>query len=230
MAVDPENRLVAQTLETEWNDKLRLLEQAQLDYERRCSAHHCVLDTARQAEIKQLVGDFAAIWSHPATTFQDRKRMIRLLIDDVTQTRDGYQVDVAIRFKTGAILTERFKIPNSGNQLTVIDPQIIEMIDTLSSTRTAGEIAIELNRTGVSHPTQKAFTTNAVVYLMKRFDIATRYHRLRTIGYVSQEDLAAACGVQIPTIRRWCSQGWLQRERYNDQPEYLYKPDFSELP
>ena len=131
---------------------------------------------------------------------------------------------------TGAILTERFKIPSSGNQLTVIDPQIIEMIDTLSSTRTAGEIAIELNRTGVSHPTLKAFTTNAVVYLMKRFDIATRYRRLRTMGYVSQEDLAAACGVQSQTIRRWRRQGWLQRERYNDQPEYLYKPDFSELP
>ena len=230
MAVDPDNRLVAQTLETEWNDKLRLLEQAQLDYERCCNAHHCVLDPARQVEIKKIIGDFAAIWAHPATTFQDQKRMIRLLIVDVTLKRHGYEVDVSIRFKTGAILTERFKIPSSGNQLTVIDPQIIEMIDTLSSTRTAGEIAIELNRTGVRHPTLKAFTTNAVVYLMKRFDIATRYRRLRTMGYVSQEDLAAACGVQSQTIRRWCRQGWLQRERYNDQPEYLYKPDFSELP
>ena len=165
-----------------------------------------------------------------ATTFQDRKRMIRLLIDDVTLKRHGYEVDVSIRFKTGAILTERFKIPSSGNHLTVIDPQIIEMIDTLSNTRTAGEIATELNRNGVSHPTLKAFTTNAVVYLIKRFNIASRHDRLRTTGYVSLEELAGVCDVQSPTIRRWCRQGWLQRERYNDQPEYLYKPDFSGLP
>jgi len=230
MAVDPDNRLVAQTLETEWNNKLTVLEQARQDYERRCNAHQRVLDPARQAEIKQIVGDFAAIWSHPATTFQDQKRMIRLLIADVILTREGYQVDVAIRFKTGTIISERIKIPSSGNQLTVIDPHIIQLIDSLSSDKTAGEIAIELNRTRISHPTLKAFTTNAVVYLMKRFNIATRYDRLRKMGYVSQEELAVSCGVQSQTIRRWRSRGWLHRERYNDQPEYLYEPDFSGLP
>ena len=230
MAVDPENRLVAQSLETEWNDKLKVLEQARQDYERRCNAHQRVLDPTRQAEIKQIVRDFAHIWSHPATTFGDQKRMIRLLIDDVSLTREGDQVDVAIRFKTGTIITERFKTPSPGHQPAVIDPQIIQMIDALSSSKTAGEIASELNRTGVSHPALKAFTTNAVVYLMKRFNIATRYDRLRKKGYVSQEELAAYCGVQSLTIRRWCRQGWLQRECYNDQPEYLYEPDFSALP
>jgi DNA invertase Pin-like site-specific DNA recombinase len=230
MAVDPGNRLVAETLETEWNDKLTVLKQVRQDYERRRDTHQCVLDPTRQAQIKEIVGDFSAIWSHPATTFQDQKRMIRLLVNDVTLTREDHQVEVAIRFKTGAIVTEQFKIPRSGNQLTVIDPQIIQRIDTLSSTRTAGEIATELNRTGVSHPTLQAFTTNAVVYLMKRFNLATRYDRLRALGYVSQEELAASCGVQSQTIRRWCGEGWLQRERYNDQPEYLYKPDFSGLP
>ena len=81
------------------------------------------------------------------------------LVADVILTREGYQVDVAIRFKTGAIISERIKIPSSGNQLTVIDPHIIQLIDSLSSDKTAGEIAIELNRTRISHPTLKAFTT-----------------------------------------------------------------------
>ena len=230
MAVDPENRLVSQTLEKEWNDKLTLLEQAGVDYERRCKTHQCVLNPSEQENIKHMVADFKAIWSHRSTTYQDKKRMIRLLIEDVTLKRDGYEVDVSIRFKTGTIITKPFRIPHSGNKPTVIELKIIQMIDTLSSEHTAGETATELNRAGVIHPTLETFDTNAVVHLLRRFNIPTRYNRLRAKGYVSQQELAESCGVVTQTIRRWRNHGWINAERYNDQPEYLYEPKFSALP
>ncbi len=94
MSVDPGNRLVAQTFEQEWNEKLTLLAQAKHDYESRRKTHQNVLEPARQAKIKQFVADFATVWSHQATTFQDKKRMIRLLIEDVTLKREGHEVDV----------------------------------------------------------------------------------------------------------------------------------------
>ena len=72
-----------------------------------------------------MVADFAAIWSHPATSFQDKKRMVRLLIEDVTLKRDGHEVEVYIRFKTGAIVKELYRVPSSGNKPTAIDLQII---------------------------------------------------------------------------------------------------------
>ncbi len=230
MAVDPENRLVAQAFETQWNDKLTLLEQARQDYERQCNTHQCVLEPSKQAAIKHLVADFAAIWSHQATTFQDKKRMIRLLIEDVTLKRDGHEVEVYIRFKTGAIIKELFRIPNSGNKPTVIDPHIIQMIDTMSSDHTAGEIATVLNREGVIHPTLAKFDTNAIVYLLRRFNIPTRYQRLRAMGYLSQRELAESCDVGTQTIQRWRRHGWITAMPYNDQPEYLYEPSFSALP
>ena len=230
MAVDPENRLVAQTFEKEWNEKLTLLEQAKHDYERRRKTHQNVLEPSRQEEIKHMVADFAAIWSHPATTFQDKKRMVRLLIEDVTLMRDGQEVEVYIRFKTGAIVKELFRIPSSGNKPTAIDPRIIRKIDQMSSEHTAGEIAKKLNEEGVIHPTLGKFDTNAVVYLLRRFNIQTRYSRLRAKGYVSQEELAERCGVGAQTIKRWRRSGWINAERYNDQPEYLYEPTLNALP
>ncbi len=114
-----------------------------------------------------MVEDFAAIWSYQATTFQVKKRMVRLLIEDVTLNRDGHQVEVYIRFKTGTIVKELFRIPSSGNKPTAIDPEIIRKIDHLSSEHTAGEIAKKLNKEGVIHPTLGKFDTNAVVYLLR---------------------------------------------------------------
>ena len=231
ISVDPENRLVAQTFEKEWNEKLTLLEQAKHDYERRRKTHQNVLEPSRQEKIKHIVEDFAAIWSHQATTFQDKKRMIRLLIEDVTLKREGHEVEVYIRFKTGAIIKELLRVPSSGNKPTEIDPQIIRKIDQLSSEHTAGEIAKKLNEEGVIHPTVGKFFTEAVVYLIKRFKIPTRYNRLRAQGYLSQEELAERCGgIDTQTIRRWRSLGWLKTKRYNDLPKYLYEPKFDTLP
>jgi len=230
MSVDPEHRLVAQTFEKEWNQKLTLLEQARGDYERRCKAHQCVLEPSKQEEIKHIAADFATIWSHPATTFQDQKRMIRLLVEDVTLKRDDYEVEVYIRFKTGAIVKELFRVPRSGNKVTVIDPRIIQMIEKLSREHTAGEIATKLNEEGMIHPTLETFDTNAVVYLLRRFKIPTRYKRLRAGGHLSQEELAKHCGVGTQTIQRWRRCGWINAKRYNDQPEYLYEPKLNALP
>lgn len=230
MSVDPENRLVAQTLEKEWNEKLTLLEQAKLDYDKKSKANQNILDPLKQEKLKLITDDFATIWSHQATTYQDKKRMVRLLIEDVTLKRDDHDVEVYIRFKTGAVLKEHFWIPVSGKKPIEIEPEIIHKIDTWSSAHTPGEIAKKLNEQGLYHPTRGNFNIAAVVYLLKQYKIPTCYSRLRSKGYLSQEELAKHCGVKTQTIRRWKSNGWLTAARYNDQPEYLYEPKFSDLP
>ena len=88
-AVAPANRHVAQTLEDDWTDKLEHLQQAKHDYETRRATSRYVLDAPQQAEIRHLATDFPRIWSHPATSHQDKKRMARWLIEDVTLRRDA---------------------------------------------------------------------------------------------------------------------------------------------
>jgi len=75
MAVAPENRLVARTLEDEWNEKLEQLEQAKAECEKRRAKNQYVLDEQKQAEIRRIATDFPSLWSHPATSRPDKKRV-----------------------------------------------------------------------------------------------------------------------------------------------------------
>jgi len=84
MHVDPENRLVADTLEADWNQKLRTLAEAQEQYEQRREQDRWVFNEEQRAAIMALAQDFPRLWRDPATEDRDRKRMIRLLVEDVT--------------------------------------------------------------------------------------------------------------------------------------------------
>jgi len=189
-----------------------------------------VLDAPKQAEIRRLTTDFPSIWSHPATSHQDKKRMARLLIEDVTLRRDAYSVTLFIRFKAGAILTRVVRLSRSGNKATVMDPALIAQIDALTEQHTAGEVATKLNEAGIPHPIRGDFDTNAVVYLLKRFKLPSRYQRLRVRGYWTQEEIAKRFGVSVQTVQRWRKNGWIHAVYYNDQKEYLYEPFFEGLP
>jgi hypothetical protein len=210
MAVEPENRLVAKTLEDAWNEKLQQLEQAKIEYEKRRTQNQYMLEAPKQAEIRRLATDFPSLWEHPATSIQDKKRLLRLLIEDVTLSRQQDQVEMCIRFKAGAVRQCTVHVAGSGNQPTLIDPAIITQIDTLTEHHTAGEIAAKLNQAGVAHPNRGDFDTNAVVYLLKRFKLPSRYQRLRSKGYRTQEEIAQTLGGTVETVKRWRKKGWMR--------------------
>ena len=101
LRVDPHNRLVADALETDWNDKLRALTAAQDDYERRRSQDTAVLGPEQRERIAALATDFPAIRSATGTSYRDRKRMLRLLIEDVTLVKGQEAIAVHVRFRGG---------------------------------------------------------------------------------------------------------------------------------
>lgn len=78
LAVDPDNRLVADSLEADWNDALRQMQTAQEDYER-AVASAVALSDGHKDRIRALAADFPALWSNPSTPQRERKRMARLL-------------------------------------------------------------------------------------------------------------------------------------------------------
>jgi DNA invertase Pin-like site-specific DNA recombinase len=82
--VDPANRLVADSLEADWNVKLRALAEAQENYQRECTAHRRAICEADRERILALTQDFPAAWRDAKTAQRDRKRMLALLIEDVT--------------------------------------------------------------------------------------------------------------------------------------------------
>ena len=84
MQVDPNNRLVADALEADWNDRLRTLHDAQETCGKERQADRAVLDDKQRQEVLSLVRDFPRIWRDPRVSHRERKRMVRLLIEDVT--------------------------------------------------------------------------------------------------------------------------------------------------
>jgi hypothetical protein len=90
MQVDPSNRLVAAALEADWNVKLRALSEAQEEYQRRRTRDCLIVDDLERQRIMPLATDFPAIWDDPATPQRERKRMLGLLIEDVTLTNPHF--------------------------------------------------------------------------------------------------------------------------------------------
>lgn len=108
LRVDPDNRLVAAALEADWNVKLSALQTAQEHYEQQRENDQRVLDQRQQHAIRALASDFPRLWRDPNTPNRERKRLVRLLIEDVTLIKADH-ISAQIRFKGGA--TQTLTIP-----------------------------------------------------------------------------------------------------------------------
>jgi len=199
MHVDPANRLVADTLEAEWNNKLRLLNEAQEQYERMRQQNHLTIDEAQRARIAALATDFPRLWQHPQTPDRERKRMIRLLLEDVTLIKRD-QIIVHVRFKGGAIKTLTLPLPMSAPQLRKTDPAVIHEIDRLLDHHTEREIATIFNQNGWRSGTGKLFHRGIIVRLRRAYHLTDRYTRLRALGMLTEQEIAAMIGIATASV------------------------------
>jgi hypothetical protein len=131
MQVDPNNRLVADALEADWNGKLRVLTEVQEQYEHQRQKDRTVLDEASRQKVLALAQDLPRLWHDPNTSEQDRKRMVRLLVEDVTLTKAG-QITVQIRFKGGTTRTLHLPLPLASWQARATGPDVLRQIGQLN--------------------------------------------------------------------------------------------------
>ena len=186
-AVDPDNRLVAGTLEAEWNDKLRLVREAEQEYERLRTARQAVTAQARE-QILRLAEDFPQTWQDPKTPHRDRKRIARLLIEDITLVRRPEQVAAHIRFKGGA--THTIHVPLHRGRT---DPRAIDTIQRLSDDHhDHNSIAEVLNQMGIKTAYGKIFTSKTVRQILHGYRLSCSERRDATATPVA--DLRVAGG------------------------------------
>lgn len=223
LRVDPDNRLVADALEADWNDKLRALKSAQEECERQQQSDRQLLDERQKREVRALAEDFPRVWNNPKTSFRERKRLIRLLIEDITLTRDR-EVGVQIRFKGGATRSLTLTRPKNAWQLRQTPQQVVEEIDRLLDFHTDGQIAERLNTQGVHPGKGERFTPGIVAKLRRQYGLKSRHDRLRETGLLTQEEIARDLGICVQTVRIWRTDGRLQGYVYNDKNECLYEP------
>ena len=222
MEAEPGNRLVVDVLEAEWNEKLRALHDAQEELECRRTEDHQRIDEERRKQVLALASDFPRLWNDPRTPQRERKRMVRLLIEDVTLTK-GAEINVGIRFRGGA--TQSLTVPRAQPawQQRQTAPEVIAEIDALLDHHTAGQVAALLNERGRVSGWAKPFTTRIVKRLQREHGLKTRYDRLRAAGMLTDVELAAKLGIKTRTVPRWARNGLLRALAYNDKNECLYE-------
>jgi DNA invertase Pin-like site-specific DNA recombinase len=232
MLVDPSNRLVADTLEREWNDKLRALAEARQERERARQRDQVVLDDAIRQRLVAMTTDFRKLWDDPNTPNRERKRLLAYIIEDATLIKVPAEgiTKIHIRFKGGSTETLTARNPKTSAQQIKTPPEIVDLIDQLLDHHVYSEIAAILNERGFrpgasARPGRGAsrFTTKHVAYLMHTYGLRPRYDRLRQRGMLNKREMADRLGVHEQTVDRWAKCGLIGAHFYNDHGWQLYE-------
>ena len=221
--VDPANRLVADALEADWDQKLRALAEAQQEYERQRQADRGLFSEEERARILTLATDFPRLWRDAQTPHRERKRMVRLLLEDVTLLRDHHEITLHLRFKGGAHKTLRLPVPPNAWQQRTTRPQVVAEIDRLLDSHTDREVATLLNQGGWQSGEGQTFTRRIVARIRRNYSLKSRYTRLREAGLLTLREMAQRLGISAPWVKIWRDQGLLKAKPYNDRNECLYE-------
>jgi hypothetical protein len=221
MQVDPDNRLVADSLEAEWNQALRALFEAQERYEQQRQHDRAQLNDEQRRRILALAQDFPRLWNDPHMPDRERKRMVRLLIADVTLFKTDADLRAQVLFNGGATHTLHVLLPKRSWEVRQTPAAVVAEIDRLLDDHTEGEIASILNRKGLKSGNAVEYNKDMVSNVRRSYRLKSRYDRLRARGLLTMQQLAQRLDVTCDTVKIWRRADLLRGYRYNDK-QYLF--------
>lgn len=220
-AVDPDNRVVARTLEGQWEEKLRELEEAEREYERARERKKVVLSDEDRRRILALARDLPRVWRATSTTNQQRKNLLRILVREVTLT----PIDIPQRGTRVQILWEsgsiselhlpRARYVNPCQADATTEERIRELVQ---EGWFDDDIADELNRSRLATGKHRAWDRDAVARVRRRLGVsrpgAVPAHDptplRRADGLYSTRGVAERFGVPRRTVTGWAKAGHLE--------------------
>ncbi len=221
--VDPSNRLVADALEADWNGRLRELDLLQQAHDHQQQADQSLLGDAARSRIKQLAQDFPKIWRDEKIAPLERKRMLALLIDDVTLVK-AERITIHVRFRGGRTFSFKIDKAKPVALLRRTPSEVVQTVDELLESCTDHQVADRLNalryRTWQGH----SFTARKVLVIRQAYHLKSRFERLRARGMLTAKELALQLGVCSTTIYHLARDGHLHEHRYGHEHRCLYEP------
>ena len=216
-AVEPENRLVARTLETEWNQTLRELKASEAELERRQQISARPLSPEERAKLQSFGADVERVWDAPTTTDRDRKELFQALLEEILIfiDRTEGQAQLTIRWRGGAF-TE-FKVDLKGQRKATVrtDEDTIELLRRLAVHYPDAMIAGILNRQGRRTARGLRFNASRVSSLRTHWKIPCYQPpteptngKLATVA-----ETAKFLGVAPSTVHRWLNDGFIVGEQ-----------------
>jgi DNA invertase Pin-like site-specific DNA recombinase len=218
-AVEPENRLVARTLEARWEDALKRQRQAEEDYHRFLARLPATLSAADRRRIQSLSGSVAALWHAPGTSALDRKQIVRCVVERVIVVTDKATElnDVTIGWLGGVTTRHQVSRPVGRYEQLKDFRCLTERIEELHREGLhQAQIAARLNSEGFVPPRRRgAFTAATIGSLVRDLGLVGELFRDDLIGRDEWwiPDLARKLGVIAQKVHYWVKRGWVHSRR-----------------
>ena len=215
--VEPENRLVARTLETEWENKLHDQRAAEAELARKEQEQKLQLTDPQREQIRALGSDLKRVWDAPTTTDRDRKELLRSLLEEVkiNVLPDESKAHLVLRWKTSAVseLDVLWRSPRPAPIRT--DEETVELMRRLAVHHPDTVIAGVLNRQGRKTARGESFTASRVASLRHSWKIPCYHAPAQPAeGQLLTVDAAAKqLGVAASTLLRWLNDGFIGGEQ-----------------
>ena len=234
---EPENRLVARTLERQWEEALAAEEQLKADYRRFVAEQPATLSSAEREGIRRLASDLPALWQAETTTAADRQAIIRQLVERVVVTVQGEseQVDLYVHWIGGHHTETRRRRPVARLDQLSYYPELLARAAALHQEGLSRQAMAEvLNAEGWRPAKRRAtFTADMVRSLLVRQGLSTSRARPRSVAREADEwtlpDLAYALEMPLPTLYSWLRKGHLQARREAVSRQWLIWADIDEV-
>jgi hypothetical protein len=212
--------LVASTLERRWNDALLHLENLKEQAAEFQRQEARVATPEQKAKVLALAKDLPRVWHAPTTQAKDRKRMLRLLIKDITVEKPSNpkQLLVHIRWQGGACTNLSVQLPpNIADRLRYPDA-LVGRVRELAHSLTDAEIADRFNREGYASAKGKPYTANIVRWIRWRYQISPL--SLQRPEELTVQQVAKHFGVSAGVVYYWIERSLIQARRLNSGMPY----------
>jgi DNA invertase Pin-like site-specific DNA recombinase len=223
-AVEPENRLVARTLERAWEEKLQAVRALEEEYHRQRAQQPRHLTGEERETICRLATDLPELWSAPTTTPVDRKQILRLLIDHIVVTVDraSEYVDVTVCWSGGHETPTRMRRPVAKlSSLSRHEELLAELRRLRSEGYSSADIAERLNNQGWVTPTQRnTFNERLIRAMVYRYGSAPKGPKRPPSDDPNEwriADLANQLEMPVPTLYGWLRRGLLKSRLVHGQ-------------
>lgn len=213
--VDPAQRLVAATLERRWNEALLSLEELKkqyADFEQRKAR---VATPEQKVKVLALAQDLPRVWHAPTTQARDRKRMLRLLIKDITVEKrsEPKQALLHIRWQGGACSDVAVDLPRPRAEAIRYPEPVVARVRELARSLNDQQIVAELNRLNERSATGRPHTLHTIRWIRWKHRIVSP--SLKRPEELTVQQLSGRLGVQPGVVYYWVKRGVIVARRLN---------------
>lgn len=218
--VDPANRLVAATLEKAWNAALLQVEEIKLQREEQLCKKALTISSEQKKQILLLAQDLPNLWKATTTQAKDRKRILHLLIKDITVEKHAKQLILHLRWQGGAMEDIEVKLLPSYSEQLRYSGDFVERIRQLAVEFTDDEIAAQLNQEGLIAAKGNPFTSEAINWIRYKYQIPSSLQTQKRSDELTVDEVAQKFNVSKGVVYYWISRGIINSRKFRPGRPY----------